>query len=402
MSDADAYFRLGLELQKRCLWQGAATAFKKAMHCAEDYRYYNSCGDMLRRLWRFEEAQEYVDRGLLSMGSADGACWWTDGLLALDKHCPEVALKYLAKARELGAGDHSYQIDYGIAIAHLYRGEYLAGFTAFESRHQEQKQPPVRLPIWQGENLAGKSLLVDMEQGLGDALMFMRYLPELTEKCHTTVRVPAPLLRFFRNQGFETIPKALEIGADYRVNSMSIPVALSRDGCPPQIEMNETEHVTMLGKGKFRIGICWKSKATGHETPEQMFHGEQKSCPLEEFLTLAEIPGVELYSLQVGPAAGDIARAPHLVEPTLIFDLEDAAGYMHELDLIVSVDTAIAHLAGTLKKPTIVVLNCVGSWQWQLGDETPWYETVTIVRQPKPFDWKGCFAKVRELVEVMV
>lgn len=398
ISDADKWCNHGIALSQRCLFEAAGVAFLRAIQLDRRPDFLANYGNNLTRLWRFEEARKYINEAL-NLNEDRSKTWCVAGIWSLATMNPYQAIARMQRAIAL---DPAHQLVFVKAIAHLMLGEYLTGFTEFEARMAKQKQPMVRLPIWQGENLAGKSLLVDMEQGLGDGLMCMRYVEPLIHDYDVTVRVPAPLLRFFRNQSFKAIPRVLEIGAHYRINSMSIPVVRCIDECPPPIEMNETEHVTMLGKGKFRIGICWRSKATGAESPEADYHGEQKSCPIEHFLTLAEIPGVELYSLQSGSAADDIQRCPHLVEPTLLYDMEDCAGYIHELDLVVSVDTSIAHLAGTLGKPCIIVCNVAGSWQWQLGDKTPWYPSITIVRQPSPFDWKGAFIKVRELVEKMV
>ncbi len=383
----------GIALAAKVQYPAALAAFARSVHLEPRADNLANYSNVLRMLWRFEEAEHYLKK---SFAIAEGRprSWWIDGMLALDQHQSGRAIASLDKA--VPALPEIPQALFTRACAKLYAGRFLDGFKDYEIRLNIHK-PTGLPPMWQGENLAGKILLVDAEQGMGDAIMFARYLNYFNVQ--TIFRVPGPLLRYFRSQGYPAVKKACSVRADYRAMSMSLPVIMNWDECPEVPEPQPPEPMTLPNAGKFRVGLVWRSKAAGLEGPEAMHHGWQKSCPFEEFLTLAEIPGVQLFSLQVGQGANDVNKADKLVEPLLIDDFEDMAGYMKEMDYIVSVDTGPAHLAGALKKPGVVLLNAVGSWQWGAADKSPWYPSLDLVRQPKPFDWTGAMAIVRQKIE---
>lgn len=115
---------------------------------------------------------------------------------------------------------------------------------------------------------------------------------------------------------------------------------------------------------------------------------------------MAEIDGVQLHSLQHDQDAH--AMTMGLVNQLPQYDFHDQASYISQLDLVIGVDTAPIHLVGAMNCPGIVLLNCVGSWQWSAGDTTPWYPSLKIVRQPSPFDWRGAMAKAKAIVLEMM
>lgn len=391
------YNAMGMALCERINFHAAKTAFIKGLHVQKRPDILANLANTYRRLWMFSEARDAIEQSL-ELNPARGRSWWVRALLELDMH--DVSGSLASHKRALELNPELPDIRFTQAVAKLHAGQYLDGFKDYDSRLKLGPQRPTTLPTWRGEELGDKTVIVEMEQGMGDCIMFARYVDMIPG--NAVIRCPPPLLRYFRNQGYQAIHKAVEYEADYIIPSMSLPVALGVDGCPPPAPFNPPEPMTIEGRGKFNIGIVWRSKASGMEKPEALFHGEQKSCPLEYFLQLAEIPGVQLYSLQSGPAAEDINRAKGLVQPTLITDFEDLAGYMANMDLVVSVDTGPIHLAGAMGKPGVVLLNCVGSWQWQSGHRTPWYPSLQIVRQPKPHAWQAALDFICRYVEQLL
>lgn len=394
MDEATFWNARGIQLQENCHYHAASAAFMHGLQIQRRADILANQANNLRMLQDFEPAVELIGESLKAKPTR-GRSLWIKGMVAMDMGDLPFAIELLTAA--MSFQPTLAQIQFTRACANLKAGNYLAGFTDYETRGKIR--PPIKSEIapWQGENLAGKTLLVDMEQGMGDAIMFARYVDRI--EGDVICRVPSPLLRWFRGQGYMATPKANAVRADYRALSMSLPVILGIDEAIKPKTPTRPEQMSIPKKGKFKIGIVWKSKAQGLEEPEALYHGEQKSCPLERFLTLAEIPGVQLFSLQTGPAAQDIERAAGIVEPLLIFDFEDLAGYISGLDMVISVDTGPLHLAGALGAPSIGVLPYVGSWQWGIGDRPAWYDNMIMVRQPKPGDWKGAMAQVSAIVE---
>ena len=383
----------GIHAANQAQYAASRVCFQRSIQAERRADGLANYANTLRMLWQFDEAEKHIKQAF-ALEPHRARSWWVAGMLELDRHDPARAIKCLDIAVPLLST--LPQVQFTRACAHLAHGNYLKGFQDYEIRlkiHPPQGDPP----MWNGENLAGKTLLIDAEQGMGDSIMFARYIDPLD--CRTIFRVPAPLLRYFRSQGYNAIPKANAIKADYRIMSMSLPILVGLDEALMLPEPRAPEPMTLPHHGKFRIGIVWRSKAAGMESREAMFHGYQKSCPLDEFLTLAEIPNVQLFSLQVGSSAVEADRTEGLVESLLIHDFEDMAGYVAQMDMVVSVDTAPAHLAGpALGKPGIVLLNCVGSWQWQLAETSPWYPSLRLCRQPSPFDWTGAMAEAKQVI----
>lgn len=393
------YVNLGMRLSKDNCFVAARAAFVRALQ--EDRRpgVLANYANTLRRIYDYPAAEAAIKESL-AVNPTRGRSWWIDGMIALDQKQYARAIESLERAH--ATHPEIPDIEMALCIAYLSNGDYLKGFKAAAIRHVISE--PVRtlenIPLWRGENLAGKRLLIDCEQGFGDMVMFSRFAALFEGE--VIMRSPPPLVRFLRGQGYPAISKACEVKADYRVMIMDVPAVLGIDECLPPPPPNPPELITLGSKKKLNIGIVWRSKSMGAEAPEALYHGAQKSCDIEHFMTLAEIPGVQLYSLQFGQGAGDISRAYDLVQPLMIWDFEDLASYIQQLDLVVSVDTAPIHVCGALNKPGIVMLNYVGSWQWQAKETTPWYPSLKIVRQPAPNDWAGAFAECRKLVEAML
>jgi hypothetical protein len=269
------------------------------------------------------------------------------------------------------------------------------------------------LPMWSGEDLTDKTLCINAEQGLGDTIMYSRFVRDLPFK-HFFL-VPNALQRL--------IPGGMssnnEFSADYMVPLMSLPARLGIKTLPPwkpYIEPPVRFSLPRAADTKLAVGIVWRSKSGAVlRKLEEVRHGEQKSIPLEMLLPLATIPGVKLYSLQIdaNEEIGRLGAGPILDNlGHRMMDFSDLAGFMGAsaghghgggLDVIVTVDTAPAHLAGAMGLPVILMLNRAGSWQWGSGDVSPWYpyDDFRMVRQTRAGDWQPVIAQVRGMLEAM-
>jgi hypothetical protein len=264
-------------------------------------------------------------------------------------------------------------------------------------------------PAWTGkESLDGKILFIYPEQGLGDTIQFCRYA-ELAEArgAKVILSVQDPLVRLMRQLG-PTIGIVGQDAAppdfDYHVALMSLPWAFRTDWntFPARIPYlrAEPERVgkwrRIIGNGGFKVGICWQGNRRG-----QVDAG--RSFPVRQFECLAGLPGVRLISLQKNDGAGQLLDLPAgMTVETLGDDFDsggdafvDTAAAMENLDLVITSDTAIAHLAGALGRPTWIALKHVGDWRWFLDrSDSPWYPTVRLFRQSQRGDWAGVFSEI--------
>ncbi len=293
-----------------------------------------------------------------------------------------------------------------LGLALLTQGRYAEGWDGFEARTLPVNAggnvivPSLPYPAWRGESLAGKSILVWMEQGLGDEIMMARYaavLKRMGAKVSWICRPPmAPLLRgvegidhLYVASGSVNLPRH-----DYWCLPMSLPRGCGTTletipargpyiSAPPPLLDDD-----LLGAGTFRVGVAWKGAAA-------LANDRNRSLPgLESLRTLWSVADVDFYSLQKGQGEAQAAQPP-ADQPLTdlgpgLSDLAVTAAAIADLDLVICVDTAVAHLAGALGKPCFVMLPAIGlDWRWgEAGSTTPWYPSLTLFRQTTPGDWE--------------
>ncbi len=389
------------------------------------------CGRPLEALASFEaaleqrpadaEAHRHRGAALFNAGRREAALASFDRAVAL---APKDAEAWLSRATAL---KHLEKLDeaidsYGRAIAvrpgfarayknraycRLLAGAFEAGWADYEHRWQSEdfptKRPALDLPHWSGEPLAGRSILVYFEQGFGDTIQFSRYLPLLAESgANVCFLAPARMLRLL-----ETLPAPIRLidridktaKFDFQCALMSLPLrfATSSENIPSQVPYlrADAERVAVwrerIGAQGFKIGLAWQGNpATGLDLG--------RSMALRAFHPLAQIRGVRLISLQKGAGAEQASLLPPGMRlETLGADFDagpdafvDTAAVMQHLDLVISVDTAVAHLAGALARPAWVALKRVPDWRWMMqGSHSPWYPTLRLFRQKTADDWRS-------------
>jgi tetratricopeptide (TPR) repeat protein len=299
------------------------------------------------------------------------------------------------------------------AIRHLQAGDFESGWELYERRPTSDRVIPqawLNGVPWNGEQtIAGKTIFTYGEQGLGDTLQFCRYAKLLEARgARVVLSVQDGLRTLLRGLGstIEVIGASERPGEyDFHCPLLSLPRVLRTriDSIPAAIPYlrPDPDRVAKwrerLGAQGRLLGIRWQGSTRRVDIG--------RSFPLRQFAVLADIPGVRLVSLQKGPGSEQLlSLPPQMRVEDLGSDFEpegpdaflDVAAVMHCLDLVITSDTSIAHLAGALGRPTWVALKYQPDWRWMLDrDDSPWYPTMRLFRQQRPGDWDGVFARIR-------
>jgi tetratricopeptide (TPR) repeat protein len=341
-------------------------------------------------------------------------------------------LKRLEEAKD--ALKQALRLDPNFAAAHVdlasvlhLEGNWQDGFREYEHRFGVFEQLKIWKKIydpakrWAGQSLQGKTIIVHTEQGHGDAIHFVRYLNLLRNmKAKVILHCSKVLERLFEDladQLFTTDPNLLPPydmppdkkslpEHDYHCSVMSIPYLLSMPTVPGTPYLASKRRWDMSAYPRmFKIGIAWAGNP-------QHPNDRHRSCKLEYFREIGQIPGVKLFSLMkdVRPRAyvgqeqtvdlsanADDMRLVNMSEE--MKDFQDTADIIASLNLIISVDTSMVHLAGALDKPTIVLLSWNPDWRWMAdGEKSIWYRSMTLIRQSQKGEWADVFKKAKEEV----
>jgi len=289
---------------------------------------------------------------------------------------------------------------YNWSLLMLLLGRTSEAWDGWEQRFRAGAVPARSFshPQWQGEPLGSRTLLVHTEQGLGDVIQFVRYLPAIDG--HVVFEPPPRLRRLLSaNPALPPMiaPDAPTPPIDTVIPLLSLPARTRLLPVQPPYLFAEPDRVAAfrdrIGPHGFRIGINWQ----GHSG---RFEDKGRSFPLSMFQPLAAVPGTRLISLQTGEGGDQIAAAGFPVETLDGLDAGpdgflDTAAAMQNLDLVVTSDTSVAHLAGALARPIWVALRRVPDWRWMLDRaDSPWYPTMRLFRQIQDGDWLPVFAAI--------
>ena len=277
-------------------------------------------------------------------------------------------------------------------------------------RRSFRASAPMSMPCHgEARSLRGRRLLVFSEQGLGDVIQFVRYLPLLLEReANVTFLASAKVIRLLRplTAKIAVISATKETSFDFQCALMSLPYRLNTDlsSIPNKVPYLAAEEELVarwkarVGGHGFKVGIAWQGN------PRASID-QGRSIPVAEFVPLSGLPGVRLISLQKHDGLDQLALLqPDSKIETLGDDFDngldafvDTAAVMESLDLIITSDTSIAHLAGALGRPTWVALKHVPDWRWMLDrDDSPWYPTMRLFRQSARDDWRSVFAAIEQ------
>ncbi|MBM3801935.1 MAG: glycosyltransferase family 9 protein [Acidimicrobiia bacterium] len=284
-------------------------------------------------------------------------------------------------------------------------GRLPEGWAAYESRLRiSDLVPPRRFdaPVWDGQPFQGQTLLVTAEQGLGDTIQFIRYVPMAKARGGAiVVECQAPLTGLL--EGCKGIDQIVSCGQplphhDWHISLLSLPYVFQTtlETIPNEVPYLKLLHTVERVPGKpLRVGLAWAGN------PRQQ-RDRMRSCRFEELLPLFEVAGIHWVCLQKEIPAADLDTvvACDRVERVNLSDFAATAQRMPGLDLVISVDTSVAHLAGALGVPVWILLAKASDWRWLLErDDSPWYPSARLVRQRTTGDWKEVVRRVSAELE---
>lgn len=442
---AKAVNNIGVILYKQKKYQEAIDIFKIALKIDPTYyELFSNIGACYNKLKKYDEAIESLNIAIEKQPSSAGA--YTnlgnvynkiyDYKQAAKLHEKSIELepkgsnaysnvgtsyKYLGQVKKsIDSYKKAIELDPNFVNAHfdlstmyLAKGDYKNGWDEYEWRFKKEEMIPHIIknkdifskPMFTGkEDLKEKTILLHSEQGFGDSIQFIRFLPEFKKKfpCKIAVKCRDELKELFKcideidvlTHRNEPTPKF-----DYHLPIMSIPKLLemkTNQDLPKQnpylFAQKDKEFQIESKKGHLNIGICWSASVTGESYDGKVFD-------LKYFEPLINSDKITIYTLQVGPENEDIKKfgfEDHIVDLTdKLTDFSKTASLMKELDLVISSDTSVAHLAGALAVPVWIPLQKIPDWRWQnKGETSPWYPSAKLFRQKTARQWESVFQSI--------
>ena len=379
----------------------------------------------------FAEAGTNLSAALIDAGDADAAIATCRQTIATDPGSPGCynnhgnALRAVGKldeaaavlARAVSIAPDDAQAHYNLSAVLLKQGRFEQGWAEYEWRRRTRqalaRNEVFDRPEWDGAPLAGKTIVLHGEQGFGDVLQFARFAPLVAAQGGRVVlRVYPPLVRLLRSLPNVAAVISLDAdlpGYDCHLPLMSVPhvIGTRQAALPADVPYLRTDPVAVEAwrrrlaalPGR-KVGLVWAGDPRPYHRGANLLD-RQRSLDLDDFAGLAKIEGLCLISLQKGPPALQ-AKTPPADLSLLDFtdelaDFADTAALMANLDLIISVDTSMAHLAGALAKPVWILSRFDGCWRWlQDRDDSPWYPTARLFRQPAPGAWPAVLRRLAD------
>jgi tetratricopeptide (TPR) repeat protein len=366
--------------------------------------YHGNLGNLFKTLGQFEEALKCYQQ-VLALEPNSAKASKNIGNVLRAQHKLAEAIPYYQRALALEPAWAEAHLGYSLTL--LTKGDFTNGWQEYEWRLQNPiiKTPQLKPQLkWEGDDLAGRKLLIHWEQGFGDTIQFVRYLAQLKNgtlilACQSPLD---KLLKSFSNVDIliahDQLTQEPKIAYDVWVPLLSLPriFTTTLDNIPapiPYLFPNPAQVKTWKSRfdsSHFKIGIVWAGNPR-HK------NDRNRSCPLIHFAAFAKLPKVKLFSLQKGEATTQsVPEGMELISLTDgLVDFSETAAAIAGLDLVICVDTAVAHLTGAMGKPVWVLLPFNADWRWLLDrNDSPWYPTMRLFQQPSFGDWETVFKQV--------
>lgn len=405
----EAYQRLGEVLVSLKEWDNAQGCFCEALALNPEYaEAYNYLGIVLKQKNCLEKAEVCYRQAVKLKPDYSEAFHNLGNLLKLEERFKEAEIAYL-KALELQP--ELLDTRFSLSTLYLLLGQYDKGWPLYDTRLNWQEKFQFNIPIWQGEELKGRRILLFYEQGFGDMLQFVRYAYKVAEVAATTVWIQKPLERLLAcsQKQFSVCSAYRSIDPeqfDFACSLFSLPAKLH---LPENTFLNEfpyicadrdiaakwREKITLRAGSHKKVGIVWAGNPKHAED-------QNRSIPFELFRCLLDLDSIMWFSLQVGGVPPGLADMQGNIADysKQLTDFAETAGVLDNLDLIITVDTAVAHLSGAMGKKTWLLLPYRADWRWGLGREaTPWYPTMRLFRQSRAGDWQGVLKRVKTVLQ---
>ena len=370
-------------------------------------------GVILERMGRLDEAKDSYERALV-LGTNQPVAHNGRGIALSAKGRHHEAIAAYTRAIELDPAFADARFHRALSL--LLVGDFAAGWDEYEWRwavgDAKTARPNLGLPEWNGEPLAGKGIYLYIEQGFGDAIMFARYAPLVAARGATVlfcVRPPVKALLADLPGVIVGVPGDQGPRCHYMCALLSLPRVFKTrlETIPADVpyiharpERIEKWKARIPRDGKLKVGLVW---AGGRDYKADRV----RTIGFKPFAPLLGNPAVRYVSLHAEAREEDaalMAAHPEILHfGSELTDFADTAAVISQLDLVISVDTAVAHLAGAMAKPVWILLPFTPDWRWLLGrDDSPWYPTARLFRQERSGDWPGVIARVREALAARV
>ncbi len=376
-----------------------------------DHRVHLARGLVLGEMGRYEDQLETLQTAE-RLGGATALLYDMRGFALSQLANSSAALAAYRRAIEIDPSDASAHTHYAYQL--LAAGDFDRGWAEYEWRLKSPLYTPaVRIdlaPRWHGDSAAGRRILIVSEQGIGDCIQFLRFIPLMVKLgAGITLKVPPPL-RTIIQRALPAIDVTDVLGVrgrfDYQTVLLSLPYLLKTkaerlSGSVPYLWADQALAARWhdrVGREGFRVGITWQGNPS--------YPGDRwRSVPLRFFEPLAAVPSVRLISLQ---AINGLDQLSGLPEGMVVEDfgaeianntngLEHIAAIMANLDLVISSDTSVVHLAGALGVPTWLAVNSAPDWRWQQQrTDSSWYPSLRVFRQRRRGEWQDLFAEIAE------
>jgi tetratricopeptide (TPR) repeat protein len=400
---AEAHNNLAVVLRDLGMFGEAQASCERALALKEDYvEALNNLGIIFRDLGKFDEGVASLER-VLALKPDYSEAYNNLGNTRRSQGRLEESLRNYAQA--LALDPSNVEAGWNRSLVELLTGDFAAGWRDYEIRTQRRKNQTRTFPqpLWRGEPLNGARILLHAEQGLGDTVQFLRYVPLMQAAGGTVILdLPKSMLRLAAElPGVATLVATGEALPEFEWHCplMSLPLALgtSMESIPARVPYfdvpveaaHSAESIAWPMDG-LRAGLVWSGNP---EFPEDRL----RSIPLAGFEAVLRVEGVRFFSLQMGTPASQLSAIDAAVTDLLpaIGDMADTAALIGKLDLVIAVDTAVAHLAGALGKPVWVLLPFAPDWRWLMErEDSPWYPTMRLFRQKRAGGWRAVVERV--------
>lgn len=410
---ADAHYRLGKIMLESGRVDQAIEAFARAIkanpNAAEPH---SGLAGALLRSDRYDAALAEA-RHAVALDANNSDAWNNLGSTLTACRQFGAAAQAFARAVYLAPDAAVIRLNFGSHL--LLCGDYPRGWAEYEWRWKVSDSNLPRFnfsqPLWNGQDVRGKTILLCAEQGFGDAIQFSRYasMVKATGARVALMCQPDVVRLLASTPGVDAIYADGVDAFDVYCPLMSLPRIFGttlQNVPPPQaltldsLVQERWERNVSHCPGKMKVGIVWAGAGI-HK------NDRHRSMRLEQLALLSQVPGVAFYSLQLGPAAAQTKSLPpgmKLIDWTSdIYDFADTAALIANLDLVIAVDTAAVHVAGTLGKPVWIMLHTVPDWRWQtVGERTPWYPSARLFRQSTPGSWSTVVEQVKAALQELI
>jgi len=401
---ADAFNNMAVALRKQTHFGAALACYKRSISIRKGHAgTYSNMGNVLNDLDQVDEAIAAHSKAV-ELDPENLLYQYNKALVLRDAGKLDAAIALFDQVLE---SDPNYKdCPWDRALTYLMAGNFKTGFSEYDTRWSLEKSPPRNFvePQWDGDPLRTRTLFIHREQGFGDAMQFIRLVSVIKKFYGGTIILECQpeLISLFEQ--VEGIDQLVPFGQrpprfDVWIPLMSLAriLKIDQDSIPGAIpylypRKENRFRIRPSPEGGLNIGMVWAGSPT-HQ------NDRRRSVNVDKFLPLMAHQGVTLFSLQKGERSKDIAL---IGGQGLIIDagqeiksFADTASLIAQLDLVISVDTSVVHLASAMGKPVWLLLPYTPDWRWMLErDDSPWYPSLRIFRQEKPGDWDGVFDKV--------